>query len=116
MRQYIRCSCRAYTMLFIRDSEADEARVEAINAYNMEIASNVYNDLMNATADYAHIRDGKRLIIYHRSTRGDFVQASHFCEINGVMEAIMHTDIHTPEKLAETFIHGKYISTRRIPA
>ena len=110
MREYIRRAERATMMLFRRGSDADEARVDAIDQHNGAIAVRVYNGIMDGSVNYAHIRDGKRLIVYTRSLRGSFVQASYFADINGDTVATMHSDIHDHAQLAGTFIPGKYIN------
>lgn len=110
MREYIRRTERAVVMLFRRGSDADEARLDAIDAHNHAIAIRVYNGIMDGSTSHAHIRDGKRLIVYTRSLRGPFVQASYFADINGDTVATMHSDLHDHAQLAGTFIPGKYIN------
>lgn len=108
MREYIRSPHRATLMLFKRGNNTDYARVDAIDAHNKAIATRIYNAIMDGSINYAYIRDGKRLLVYTRSLRGSFVQVSYFCDINGNMEAIMHTDATTPNKME--LLHGKYIN------
>lgn len=110
MRRYIKRSERAAVMLFRRGSSADEARMDAIEAQHADIAQSVYSGLLSGLTDYAYIKHGKHLIVYHRSTRGEFVQASHFTYFNGEPEAVMHTDVTDAKKLADTLIPGTYIN------
>ena len=110
MREYIKGTERAAVMLFRRGSDADYARLDAIDAHNHGIAIRVYNGIMDGSTSYADIREGKRLIVYTRSLRGSFVQASYFADINGDIVATMHSDIHDHAQLAGTFIPGKYIN------
>ena len=110
MRMYIKSGYRAALMLLRRGSEDDIKRIEAIDAHHKAIASRVYNALMDGDADYAYINNGPRKIIYTRSLRGKFVQASYFCLINGDYEATMHSDITDIKKLQDTMIEGKYIT------
>lgn len=110
MRRYIKRSERAAVMLFRRGSSADEARMDAIEAHNADIAQSVCSGLLSGLTDYAYIRYNKHLIVYHRSTRGNFVQVSHFHYFNGEPEAVMHTDATDAKKLADTLIPGAYIN------
>ena len=108
MREYIKCAHRAAIMLFRRGNEADHAKVDAIHAHNKAIATRVYNAIMDGSINHAYTRDGRRLWVYTRSLRGDFVQVSHFCDFDGTMEAISHTDATSPDKME--LLHGKYIN------
>lgn len=108
MREYIKSAHRAAVMLFRRGNDADYAKVDAIDAHNNAIATRVYNAIMNGSIDHAYTRDGRRLWVYTRSLRGDFVQVSHFCDFNGTMEAISHTDAHGPADME--LLPGTYIN------
>lgn len=66
MREYIRRTERAAVMLFRRGSDADYARLDAIDAHNHGIAIRVYNGIMDGSTSYAYIRECKRLIVYTR--------------------------------------------------
>ena len=109
-REYIKCAARAAIMCFKRGSDADFARADAIDAHNTAIAERAFTAIMNGHAEYAYIRDGKRLTVYTRSLRGNFVQASYFFEIDGDMVATMHSDIHGAQDMEHTFTPGKYIN------
>lgn len=110
MREYIKQSKHAAIMLFRRGSASDFARADAIEAYNKAIAKRTYDTIMSGRADYAYIRDHRRLIVYTRSLRGAFIQASYFCEIDGTMEPTMHVACNDHNAVERTFIPGKYIS------
>ena len=112
MREYIKCTSRAAEMLFKRGSEADYDRADAIDAYNTGMAERLYSGIMNGNIDYAYTRTGKQLIVYTRSLRGLFIQASYFVEISGCMEATRHSDITTANDLCKAFIPGKYINIK----
>ena len=105
MREYIRANNHAAVMLLRRGSDADYDRADEINEHNMDIASRIFDGIMDGTIATAHQRQGTRLTIYHRSTRGDFVQASYFAD--GI--ATMHQDITEPAKMELSFMHGRYI-------
>lgn len=108
-REYIRCQAHASVMLFRRGNDADYARVEAIEKHNLGIACRVFDQLMTGAAPYAYIRSPKRLVVYTRSLRGNYVQVSHFCEINGDIVPLSHTDATRPEEMEMSFVPGKYI-------
>ena len=110
MRKYIKGNARAAVMLLKRGSAADFERVDAIDAHNRAIAESLYNAIMNDSINHAYQREGKRLIVYTKSLRGNYIQASYFWEFNGGMEATMHTDIINPGKMESTFIPARYIN------
>ena len=110
MREYIKGNQRAAVMLLKRGSTADYNRADAIDAHNQGIASRLFSGLMDGSISSAYQREGKRLIVYHRSTHGTHIQASYFTEIQGEMVATMHTDIFGPSKIARTFFPGRYIN------
>ena len=110
MREYIKCNHRAAVMLFRRGSEADFDRADAIDAHNTGIASRAYTGIMEGRFDYAYIRNGVHLIVYTRSTRGNFIQASYFSNLDGDTVATMHSNITSPDKMRDTFIPGRYIT------
>ena len=110
MREYIKANKHAVLMLFHRGSDADHDHADRIKEYNMDIASRIFDGIMDGSIATAYQRKGPRLIIYHRSTRGDFVQASYFLDRNGDTIATMHEDITEPAKMESSFMHGKYIN------
>ena len=110
MREYIKANYQAAVMLLKRGSDFDEDRADEIQEYNMSIASRLFDGIMDGSIATAYQRKGPRLIIYHRSTRGDHVQASYFLDRNGDTIATMHEDITEPAKLESSFMHGKYIN------
>lgn len=105
MRFYVKSSHRAVTMLFRRTSDADYIRVDAIDRYNDAIAARLFRLIMDE-GRHAWQRDGDRLIIFHRSTRGDFVQASYFFRDT----ASMHANCLTPGDIARALMRGRYVT------
>lgn len=113
MRKYLRAARRAAVMLFRRGNDADWALVDEISAYNLNVMEGVINGLMDGEIGAAYIRMGRRLDVYTKSLRGEFVQISHFCELDGNMEALSHADVHTAAEALERTAVGHYINILR---
>ena len=99
MQIYIPATYQAALMALKRGTDADIERTDAIHAQHRAIATRLYDGIMDGTISEAHQRyNGKYgLTVYHRSTRGDYVQASHFLlDRDGDWLALSHRDIHDP--------------------
>ena len=111
MRIYIRCSRRAALNLLRRGTDDDFARAEEIDRGNMDAARRIWSGLMTGAMDYAYSHDGPRWIVYTRSLRGPFIQASYFyTDETGNMIPTMHTDASDATRLFQTLIPGKYVN------
>lgn len=114
MRDYIKRGYRAALMALTRGSDEDDARCDAIHDYNMGIAEKAYTSIMDGFYDYAYIRDGAQLRVFHKSLRGNFIQCSHFCKLNGEWEATSHADVQDIREIADELISGRHINYKRI--
>lgn len=112
MRLYIRNAKRAVKMLFRRGNDEDYTRCEKIEVHNKTIAEQVYNRVING--DYAYQRANNRMIAFTRSTRGNFIQYTHFARIRGEMTATSHSDITSAKELYDRLFTGAYITIREI--
>lgn len=103
-RVYVPATYRAALMDLKRGAPADYARMDAIQDQHKRIAHRVFDAIMTGEAAEAHQYYNKScgLIIYHRSTRGNFVQESHFYRGIGsqyAWQAVSHRDITRPEDI-----------------
>ena len=101
MRIYIPAARRASLMIFRRGSEADHARADALRAQREEIARRIFDAIMTGAAMEVHQRynDGHTMSVYHRSTRGDFIQETWLTRgphTGGEWEPSGHHDVHSP--------------------
>ena len=112
MRIYIPAARRAALMLFRRGSDADHARADALSAQREAVAADIYTGIMTGTVSEAHqiTNRGHLLTIWHRSTRGDMIQESHFTRRSPAESwtASSHRDITTPAAIDIT--GGQYIT------
>ena len=117
MRIWIKATHQAAIALFHKYShpetvEAAEARVNAIDAHNSAIAERIYNDITEGRALYAHqlYNHGFTRQVIHQSSRGDHLQITHLCKINGEWTPTSHQDAHSAHDIAKALIHGSYIN------
>lgn len=117
MRIWIKATYRAAIALFHKYShpetaEKAEARAEAIDAHNSAIAERIYNDITEGRTLYAHqlYNRGFTRQVIHQSSRGDYLQITHLCKINGEWTPTSHQDAHSARDIAKTMIHGQYIN------
>lgn len=81
------------------DYPAAEAAYDAGLAANKAALGDVLDGLMTGRYDYAFARHGDTLWTYTRSTRGNWIQISHFCRLAGEWEACSHHDAHDAEEM-----------------
>ena len=110
MRYYIKSTKEAALMVFKRGLDEDYDALDAIEDYNAEVLTGIYNAIMDGTADYAYIESDLHMDAYTRSLRGDFVQISHFGKIDGHWVALSHTDATDAKKMIEETKTGCYIN------
>jgi hypothetical protein len=114
MRLYLKAEYRAAIALFrTGGSKQAEDHLQAITDHNSAISSQLYALIKEGGAAYQRHTLGKRLDIYHASTRHDGIQVSRFCLINGKWEALSHGDITTPEGIYKNLVKGRYVNLRR---
>lgn len=117
MRIWIKATYRATIALFRKHrhpetAEAAEARADAIDAHNSAIAERIYNDITAGRALYAHqlYNAGFTRQVIHQSSRGDHLQITHLCKINGEWIPTSHQDAHNAQDIDRALKHGYYIS------
>lgn len=103
-RVYVPATYRAALMDLKRGTPADYAKMDAIQDQHKHIARRVFDAIMTGEAAEAHqyYCGSCGLIIYHRSTRGNYIQESHFFRGVGTgftWEAISHHDVTTPDDI-----------------
>ena len=111
MREYIPATYRAAVMVLKRGTPTDYEREKAISAKHAEIATRIFNGIMQGTISEAHQTTPHSLTIYHRSTRdGIPIQCSHFYRTTtaDTWTAFSHHDIHTPRDF--NFSPRRYIT------
>ena len=111
-RVYIPAGYRAAVMAIKRGAPADIARTDAIHDRQRSIAADMFNGIMSGRISEAHqfAIYGDNVTIYHRSTRGEHVQESHFYRSkDGTWTAQSHRDIITPDDIQ--FQGGSYLTT-----
>jgi len=117
MRIWIKATHRATIALFRKYSrpetaEAAEARADAIDAHNTTIAKRIYSDITAGRTLYAHqiYNHGFTRQVIHQSSRGDYLQITHLCKINGEWTPTSHQDAHSARDIANALMHGSYIN------
>lgn len=117
MRIWIKGHRRAGLALFRKyrhpeTAEAAEARVNAIDAYNAAIAKRIYNAITSGTALYAHqlYNHGYTRQVIHQSSRGDHLQITHLCKINGEWTPTSHQDAYSARDIDRALICGQYVN------
>ncbi len=118
MRLYVKSEYAATLALFRacgtdKEHEA-ETKMELVTAYNAAVSTHLYTIIKEGATAYQKHTSGRRLDIYHMSTRTPGqIQASHFCLINGTWEAMSHSNITSPKKMYNNLVKGCYVSIRK---
>lgn len=117
MRIWVKATYRAAMALWHKYShpetaEAAEARADAIEDHNNTIAGRIYSDITEGRALYAHqlYNRGFTRQVIHQSSRGDYLQITHLCKINGEWTPTSHQDARSAHDIAKALMHGSYIN------
>ncbi len=113
MRLYVRAEY-AIAVALLRGKEGADERWAEIDRHNDEVAMAVFNIAEHGGVAYQKVYGGKRLDIYHVSTRpaDSVVQVSRFCLVNGRWEAMSHGNCNTPKDVRKNLLTGGYVNMR----
>jgi hypothetical protein len=119
MRLYIKAEYMTSIMIFrTADNEKAykiaEKRAEEKEIYNRKIATNVFYHIKYGGTAYQTTDKGRRIIIYHQSTREPgAAQISYFCKCGEHWQAFSHVTAYSPEKIYSNLLKGKYINLKK---
>lgn len=112
MRKYLKATRRLCLKWFRSDLSDDvEKELEAAEDYNNCILSDILGGLLIGVYSYAKVKEDRRLYVFTKSLRGEFVQLT-FMHISGNGEIVpdSHWDIRSIENLHDIYLGGKYIT------
>ena len=111
MRVYIPATYRAALLMMRRTSADDIRRYDEIEAAHKAIALDLFARIMGGEISEAHqyFRQGRGLILYTRSTRGEFIQETTLHRsADGSWNPISHRDITDADGIS--FQPGKHLT------